>query len=334
MLAGVVLVCAAPAQLPHIGDIDFYGLRKIPAEQILAAAHLASGDSVPASRGDLEGQIASIPGVDAAHVQTVCCEGNRVALFIGIEESGAPAATFHEPPSGKSTLPPDLMTQYREYEGALLRAELNGAASQSASAIPAPAADPTVHGDEIRFRAFAARHTLLLRAELRTGADAEERAAAATVIGYATDKRAVVDDLLFALQDPDEGVRTNAARSLAAIAAVGRRTPALGIHVSSARFVELLDSVVLSDRVESTKALLVLTAGKSAPVLDLIRQRALPSLAEMARWKTLRYAQPPFVLLGRVAGLTDAQVQQSWDKGDREPVIQQALASAANKPRE
>jgi hypothetical protein len=54
----------------------------------------------------------------------------------------------------------------------------------------------------------------------------------------------------------------------------------------------------------------------------------------MARWKTLRYAQPPFVLLGRVAGLTDAQVQQSWDKGDREPVIQQALASAANKPRE
>jgi hypothetical protein len=51
----------------------------------------------------------------------------------------------------------------------------------------------------------------------------------------------------------------------------------------------------------------------------------------MARWKTLAYAQPPFQLLGRVAGLPDVQVNQAWEKGDRESVIQKALDSAAGK---
>jgi hypothetical protein len=83
--------------------------------------------------------------------------------------------------------------------------------------------------------------------------------------------------------------------------------------------------------VGSTQALLVLTENKNAAVLDLIRARALPSLAEMARWTAPSYALPPFRLLGRVAGLPDAEVNQAWDKGDREPVIQQALDSAAKK---
>jgi hypothetical protein len=33
-----------------------------------------------------------------------------------------------------------------------------------------------------------------------------------------------------------------------------------------------------------------------------------------------------------VAGLKAAQVNESWEKGDRETVIQQALDSAAKKP--
>jgi hypothetical protein len=90
----------------------------------------------------------------------------------------------------------------------------------------------------------------------------------------------------------------------------------------------MLHSGVLSDRVEATKALLILTGGGDAAPLDLIREQALPALAEMARWKTLRYALPPFLLLGRVTGLPDEQTRRSWEKGDREPVILKALASA------
>ena len=39
----------------------------------------------------------------------------------------------------------------------------------------------------------------------------------------------------------------------------------------------------------------------------------------------LRYALPPFLLIGRVAGLSDAATQQAWAKNDREPVIRKAL---------
>ena len=60
-------------------------------------------------------------------------------------------------------------------------------------------------------------------------------------------------------------------------------------------------------------------------VLSLVRERARPALAEMARWKTLSYALPSFLVLGRAAGLPDSQIRQAWEKGERETVITQAL---------
>lgn len=323
ILTGLLFVSAATAQLPRIGDINFYGLRRMTAEQILSAAHLAPGDTVPASRIALEDRIIELPDVMDAQVQSVCCEGDQATLFIGIQERGEAGAEFRPAPSGTATLPEDLMTQYREYSGASLRAEMNGHAG---------APDPAIRRDQERFRLFAAAHILKLRAELHTGPDEEQRAAAATVIEYSANKKAAVDDLLFAIQDPDEGVRANALRALAAIAVVARRQPALGIRIPPAGVVDLLNSVVLSDRVESTKVLLALTERENAAAVDLIRERALPALAEMARWQTRSYALAPFQLLGHVAGLKAAQVNESWEKGDRETVIQQALDSAAKKP--
>jgi hypothetical protein len=195
----------------------------------------------------------------------------------------------------------------------------------------AGAADPAMRRYQERFRTFSVAHNLRLHAELHTGSDAEQRAAAATVMAYGVNRKAAVDDLLFALQDPDEGVRTNALRSLVAIAGVARRQPTLGIRIPAAGMVELLNSVVLSDRMESTKALLTLTERPNAAALDLIRGKALPALAEMARWKTPAYALPPFRLLGRVAGMPDSDVSSNWEKGDREPVIQKALDSGPKK---
>ena len=78
-----LFVCAAQAQLPRIGDINFYGLRRLTAEQILAAARLAPGDTVPSSRIELEDRIIELPDVMDAHVQSVCCEGGRTTSFRG-----------------------------------------------------------------------------------------------------------------------------------------------------------------------------------------------------------------------------------------------------------
>jgi len=45
----------------------------------------------------------------------------------------------------------------------------------------------------------------------------------------------------------------------------------------------------------------------------------------MARWKTLEYALPAFLLLGRSAGIADAEIQNQWQKGDREAMIRKAV---------
>jgi len=313
IFTGLLFVCAASAQLPRVGDINFYGLRKMTPDQILAAARLGAGDKLPASRIDLEDRIIGLPDVMDAHVQSLCCEGDRTTLFIGVRERGETEVEFRVPPSGTATLPEELMTRYRKYTGALSRAAVDGAA------------DPVIRRDQEYFRVYAAAHILKLRAELRTGSDPEQRAAAVTVIASSSNKKILVDDLLFALQDADDGVRTNAIRELTGFAAAGIRIPPAGL-------VDLLNSVVLSDRVESTKALLVLTEKQNAAALDAIRERALPSLAEMARWQTRSYALPPFQLIGRVAGLKDADVNGSWEHGDPEGVIKQALDSGAKKP--
>jgi hypothetical protein len=194
-------------------------------------------------------------------------------------------------------------------------------------------ADPAMRAIQEKFIAFAASRLELLREELRTGSVPEERAVAAMVIGYARRKADVVADLQYAIDDPDAAVRANAIKSLTAIAVLAHQQPGFGIKIVPNWFIEMLNSVVLSDRVQSTKALLVLTDGANPAALDLLRDNALGSLVEMARWKTPGYALPPFLLLERVAGVSDAQAQQDWDKGNRESAVRKAENAAKSRSR-
>ena len=324
---------AAGAQAPRVGDINFYGLRKVAAERILSALELKSGDPLPASKGDLEDRLAKIPGVAMARLEAVCCEGPDVTLFMGIEEKGAPLPALRTAPAGSATLPPELTATYGEFLAAVGRAAARGNAGEDLTAGHSMMADPEARAAQERFTAFAADHPDLLRDVLRNAAEPDERATAAVVIGYAPKKQEVVNDLQYALQDPDESVRANAMRSLRAIAVLAAKEPGLGIRVSPTWFLQLLHSIVLSDRVQSAEALVTLTDHGDQAALDQIRASALPALAEMARWKTLRYALPPFLLLGRVAGLRDAELHQLWEKGERETVIRQALSQSGGPAR-
>lgn len=319
-------MCAlgAYAQAPVVGEIEFYGLRSLSPEKILSAVKLKAGDPIPASKGDLQDRIADVPGVVLARVEAVCCEGKGVTLFIGIEEKGAPHPAFRSEPAGEAQLPDELVTTYRLFLEAVQRAASRGGTAEDLTAGHSLMEDVQARAYQDRFVTFASNHLEDLRTALRSSPDGELRAIAAMVIGYAPKKEAIVNDLQAAVMDPDEAVRVNAVRSLNAFAVAG-------IKVAPTWFLELLHSVTLSDRVEAVRALLTLTDREGADAIDLLRQRSLPALAEMARWKSARYAVPPFLLLGRVAGLPDAEVQARWQKGDREPVIQKALGTASKK---
>ena len=54
---------------------------------------------------------------------------------------------------------------------------------------------------------------------------------------------------------------------------------------------------------------------------ESLRVRALPALMEMARWKAPAHAIPAFMLVGRIAGLGEQQLEDAWSRGDRESVI-------------
>lgn len=322
---------AAAAQAPTVGEIDFYGLHKINGEHILRILHVKTGDPLPPSKGDLEETIEKIPGVLLGRVEAVCCDGPRAALFIGIEERGAPHASFRSAPAGEATLPEALRASYQRFLTAVERAASRGETAEDLTAGHPMMADAQAQAYVPEFVSYATSHLDQLREVLRNAAEADQRAIAACVINYAPHKKEIVDDLQYAVDDPEESVRANAVRSLTAIAVLAASRPDAGIKISPTWFLELLNSIVLSDRVESAKALLTLTDRGDPAVLAQIRDRGVPALAEMARWKTPRYALPPFLLLGRVAGLAEAEIHQSWEKGDRETVIEKALANPVKK---
>jgi hypothetical protein len=79
---------------------------------------------------------------------------------------------------------------------------------------------------------------------------------------------------------------------------------------------------------EFTRALQTLTDSRDPLVLDQLRTRALDALIDMARWKTLSHALPAFILLGRVAGMPEPEIQAAWTSGDRDVVIAAAKKKA------
>ena len=307
------------AQVPGVREINLYGLRSVTPDAVRRASRLQSGEPLPPSKIDMEERIAAVPGVRSARVEAVCCQGKEVTAFIGVEERTGPHPTFHALPAGQVSLPDELMSAYQQFLAVLRqRASVSKGESQPR--------DPALVEIEEKFTTFAADHFAELRTALRDDPEDAERAAAAIVIGYVADKAAIVDDLIYAAHDPDESVRSNALRSLQAVAIVGAADPAQGIRIEPGAMVDLLHSIVLSDRLETVDLFVTLTDLRNQEALSALRVRALRTLIEMARWESLRYALRPFVLAGRVAGVPEPEIQQRWSNGEREQVIRKAVA--------
>jgi len=292
-----------------------------------------AGDPLPPSKGDLEDRLEKIPGVVLARVEAVCCEGPDGMLFVGIEERGAPHFALRSAPTGEAALPPEIVESYHQLVKAVEDAARRGSTAEDLTHGHPLAADAEARAIQESFVDFTGHHLAQIREVLRNSADGGQRSLAATLIGYAPDKSAAVNDLEYAMQDPDEEGRSSAMGALNAIAILATKQPDLSIHISPTWLVEMLNSIVLSDRTGATRALINLTDSRPPATLDLLRERALSSLVEMAQWNSLRYALPAFILLGRVGGIDEQQIQDSWARGDRGAMVLQALRSGKKKRR-
>jgi len=311
----------AVAQAPRIGTIDFYGLRKVPEAKILQTLGVREGDFLPPSKGDAEEHLDDVPGIVESHLEAVCCDTGKMILYVGVEEKGSPHFDIREAPEGDVKLPEEITSSYRRFLESFESAVRSGRTGEDLTHGHSLSADPATRADQEMFPALAKDHLAELRDAIRNAADDDQRAVAAYIIGYAPNKKEVVGDLQYALKDADAGVRNNAVRGLMAMAVLARLDPAAQLKIEPTWFIEMLNSLSWSDRNRALQALQILTDKRDPATLEQLRDRALPALVEMARWKTLAHALPAFVLLGRIAEMPDAQVQTAWTKGDRESVI-------------
>ena len=326
----ILSAATAAAQTPRIGTIDYYGLRTVSEDAVRSVLSVEVGDPKPSEseRSAIESRLMQIPGVVAARLQTICCgEGVRLRLYVGIAEDSTTLLEFHPPPQSEVTLPEEIVASHADFSRALEKAVRAGNTGDDFSQGHSLMSDPAGRAVQERFLIYAEEHLEILREVLRSSSDPQQRAIAAQVIGYAPEKYAVVDDLVYAVQDPDDDVRNNAARALGAIAALAQREPGLGIRIPATPFVEMLNSLSWSDRNKATMVLVALTEGGTADVLQRLRERALDALVEMARWKSEGHAFSAYVLLSRVAGLSDQEMFEAWSTGERERFIEKAVES-------
>jgi hypothetical protein len=209
-------------------------------------------------------------------------------------------------PDGDIRLPPTVVELYEEFDATVLEVlRSGGARGETHSEGHALAENPRLRAIQERFIESAAEHESVLRETLRESSDAEHRAIAAHVLGYANDKQMVASELELAAFDAYEGVRNNAVRALAVIAAYSNANPAIEIEIDFGRFIPFLNSGIWTDR---NKALFLLGPGTQSGDSDLlaeIERQGLDSLIEMCRWKAAGHALMACQVLGRVVGIPE-----------------------------
>ena len=330
MAFAVSLVAAADNITPRIGLIEVYGDHKVSTQKIRAALNAKVGDPLP-SRQEAEMRIAKVPGVLVSRVEAACCSGTGMILYVGVEERDSPHVEYHQAPTGAVTLPAGLLDGYRKLLDNAAASLRGRNADQDLTNGYSLMADPESRDLQLSFLPAVAENLALLDQVVRQSADSEQRAAAAYLLQYGPrgphTNRVIVDALQYALRDQEDEVRENAVRALQAVAIGGKLHPEQQIHIEPTWFVELMNSVVWTDRHDATLALVNLTEAHDPETLQLLRDRALPSVVEMARWHDLQHALPAFILAGRLAGLDEQQIKTAWIGEDRESVLKQALNS-------
>jgi hypothetical protein len=319
---GLAAVLGTAAAQPRIGAIEIYGARRIPAERIRKALGAGEGDPLPRSKGEAEERIEAIDGVLRAELEAWCCEQGRAILYVGIEERGGPRFETRPAPADDSLqLPEEAMEAYADFAAALARATAEGDLGEDLSRGHSLMENIACRVAQQRLEALAQIHEKLLLRAATAAADPDQRAVAAYMAGYGPDKAAAADALQLALRDPEPAVRRNAARALKAIAYFALTQPDSGVRVQPTWFVEMLNSTTLGDRLEAVRVLQMYLERGDVAAAAQIRERALPALLEMARWRHLAHALPAYLLLGLLAGVPEEELERAWEAGEREPML-------------
>ncbi len=341
ILVAACLLSRASADEKGIASVETYGLHRVDRQRVLDVANLREGDQPPRSVQwkAITGRLERIPGVKRAAIVVVTVpfetdKGDTVGrpiVYLGIQESDQPDVQFRPTPTGKVALPKEIVKLHAEFERTFLDSIRHNDFSEDDSNGYALMGNPATRAVQRKFPALADQHYERLADVLENSKQADQRAIAATFLGYASDKNRAATDLIVGTHDSNEQVRNDAVRALSVLMKYTKAHPDLGINVPTDWCLDLLGSLSWTDRNKAMAVLDAATADHDAALLATLRQRSLPALVEMSHWDARGHGMIAFLLVGRIAGLTDPEIYQEWKAGKRDEVIERALRTSRDK---
>jgi hypothetical protein len=332
-----ILTAAAPAFSQDksftIGAIDFYGRNGLNVNLIRAALPLREGDQLSLDSKEIVVErfreaIKRATGRDTADVAPVCCdERGRLLIYIGLRDGSVRQTAYNTAPRGSDRLSPTAIKVYRDAEQALSEAMEKGVSGEDDSEGYALSRDSEARARQLALHGYAASHSTSVRRVLTSARDVEQRQIAAEMLGYAARSHAQIRALVRASHDLDSGVRNNAIRALVVLTRSSSKASAM---ISGECFVDLLNSVIWTDRNKSVALLATLTEGRDARLLACLREQALASLLEMARWSFAGHADSARLMLGRIAGIDEKILTAMVERQEVEPIIKALTTQKKN----
>jgi len=291
-----------------IGIVDFYGLRSLTEDQVRAALPISEGtvvsDDYAFPDEKARSVVAEALGVFRVELSPICCyEPHKLVVYVGIEEEQTSTLQYRNEPVGDKELPAAILETARQLETTMMAAVQKGDSGEDRSQGHSLMVNRDARALQQKYIEYAEEYRDTLIDVLHNSA--QQRALAATVLGYSSNKKSIVPHLEAAVLDPDVNVRNDASRALALIAGYANENPELDIRIDAAIFVDLLNSVAFADRNKSAAVLYNLTDTRGPHVIEQLRAKALPSLIEMCQWEWGAHAWTPCKVLERTVGLSD-----------------------------
>jgi hypothetical protein len=326
VLIAVLLPGAQAFAEERISQIEFFGYKGLDAETLRRALPVREDDPrIDAVEQNIRNAVVASIGKEPTDVAILCCDESGAHLvFIGLPGASSKPFAYYPAPGGKARLSASIATLYARLDKAGEAAARKGgdAAEEDDSKGYALIKDPAARSLQLALRRWAVNHEDQIFRVLNDSSDAYHRRVAADALGYSRQSRRQILELVRASRDPDDEVRNNATRALGVLA---RAFPSILRDVPLEPFIEMLNSGKWSDRNKSAALLVSLTAGRDPTTLALLRARALDSLIEMASWRRASHACFARMLLGRIAGLPEQQLNDLTWNGPVATIIEAAL---------
>jgi hypothetical protein len=308
----------------RIGEIEFYGYAGFDLDKVRVALPLREGDDFRDSDfvetlDRLRAAITKVIGRPPTDIAVVCCDnqGGQM-IYIGLPGKSIRKVPFNPPPKGSVRFPARVIDLYQQTMEALSKAVRSGAGKDDDSKGYALSAEPDLRAKQLATREFAVHNERLIRRVLGSSQHAEQRIAAAHILGYARQSKEQIEALVRAGYDSDETVRNNAIRALAVLA---ESNPKVAARIPAEQFIVMLNSGSWTDRNKAGFLLDELSRRRNPKLLSRLRSQALDSLIEMAKWRSPGHAGTARILLGRIAGIEETRLQQLVDTGEVDQIL-------------